>query len=319
MARSIEALRLRVAAVFAGRTPAVGALCLCACLACGDDVAAGGAGRGSAGRPGDGGSREGGVAARSASCEGGRTRTFYRDDDGDGFGVSGPTGVHGCAGDVFTGLADNARDCDDTNPVKHEALFVDADGDGFGRDERACVGLDAGGFSRRSDDCDDADPKRSPAADEAWFDGFDADCDGQDNPAGCIAAPGVPRQHYATADVAELPALDRIPVDTAPDCEGSADLYLAIAGGCPICSAGLATVVVANAGEVAAAFRVTTNAGSVDVSDALAPGAAAEPLSLSFRSPGSVISVSALGGVADCRRGNDSKTVSVGFVDCASP
>ncbi len=41
----------------------------------------------------------------------------------------------------------------------------DADGDGFGA----------------ADDCDDADPAVNPGAEEAWYDGVDADCDGADD------------------------------------------------------------------------------------------------------------------------------------------
>ena len=56
------------------------------------------------------------------------------------------TGRHG---DVFEGLADNARDCDYTDPKRHRSLFVDADGDGFGSTESVCATTDAGGLNSR--------------------------------------------------------------------------------------------------------------------------------------------------------------------------
>ena len=281
--------------------------CLIGCLACADD-----------GSAKDGG-RSADARAQIVQCEAGQTRTFYRDRDGDGLGIAGPGFMHGCHGDVFEGLADNARDCDDTDPKKHRSLFVDADGDGFGSTESVCATIDAGGFSLRSDDCDDSDADRSPADAEAWFDGRDSDCDGQDDPAGCIAAPGAGRERYATGAITELPPLDSIPVDTTPECESAADLYFAVLGGCPVCGGGLATIVIANAGTIATAFRVTSNEESIDVTEALAPRQVAAPLSLTLQSPESAITVSPLGDTRDCRAANDSKTVRVGFTDCTAP
>jgi hypothetical protein len=64
-----------------------------------------------------------------------------------------------------------------------QEIFPDLDGDGFG---------DPGGVSRYSSDeiegyaadasdCDDTDANVYPGADETWYDGADADCDGHDD------------------------------------------------------------------------------------------------------------------------------------------
>jgi hypothetical protein len=260
---------------------------------------------------------DGGPAELGPACDGGRMRTYYRDADGDGFGVPGDGFAHACESDPPAGLADNGRDCDDSDPEQHEQLFVDDDGDGYGNSAApACVAADAAGHSRLPGDCDDANPERFPLAAEGWFDALDADCDGQDNPSGCVAAPGVPHDTYATGDVAELPPLDGIPVDTTPACEDQADLYFAVLNGCPICGGGLATVVVANAGGTATGFRVTSDLERIDVSAELPPQQVADALSIELSSPEATITVAPLGDVDDCRPDDNRGLVRVGFTDC---
>ena len=58
--------------------------------------------------------------------------------------------------------------------------FVDADGDTFGNQPaRDCAEANAG--VARSGDCDDADAGVNPSADEVFYDGVDANCDGADD------------------------------------------------------------------------------------------------------------------------------------------
>ena len=80
------------------------------------------------------------------------------DQDCDGLDATGDLDTDGyidadCGGD----------DCDDTDPAIHPG--VDADGDG----------------SNMCDDCDDADPDNAPGNPEYCGDGFDQNCDGEDD------------------------------------------------------------------------------------------------------------------------------------------
>ncbi len=127
---------------------------------------------------------------------------YYRDEDQDGHGdLLQPTTA--CeAPDGYVALYD---DCDDTDPWSHPdaaercgdsldqdcdgdvdeegeplAWYADADGDGYGDADTSlgegCEAPDAA--SSHPGDCDDDDASVSPAAEEAWYDGTDQDCDG---------------------------------------------------------------------------------------------------------------------------------------------
>jgi len=126
-----------------------------------------------------------------AGAEGGTL--FFGDADGDGYGVAGAYGTF-CSLPP-TGYADNADDCDDTDPdVSPDAdelcdddIDNDCDGaiDGYDSDTDG----DEDGFSACSPldetvDCDDTDPDINPDADEVCGDELDNDCDGAVDEAG---------------------------------------------------------------------------------------------------------------------------------------
>ncbi|MCB9697402.1 MAG: putative metal-binding motif-containing protein [Alphaproteobacteria bacterium] len=128
---------------------------------------------------------------------------WFVDADADGFGDPGQV-LHAC--EPPWGTVADGTDCDDGDPEIHPGAVetcdprdencdpeglpydgadgsrwhVDADGDGFGTDERGTTASCAPGpgESLRPGDCDDTDPDVFPGADEVWYDGVDGDCDG---------------------------------------------------------------------------------------------------------------------------------------------
>ncbi|MBM4393994.1 MAG: putative metal-binding motif-containing protein, partial [Deltaproteobacteria bacterium] len=126
--------------------------------------------------------------------------TWYRDDDGDGWGIEGDT-AEAC--DAPEGYAAADGDCDDANatilPGAAETcdevdqdcdgrtdegaqldVYRDADGDGYGNPDAlalACAPSD--GWVLDATDCDDGDADIHPDADELCATvGIDDDCDG---------------------------------------------------------------------------------------------------------------------------------------------
>ncbi len=133
---------------------------------------------------------------------------FYRDVDGDGFGVSGET-TEACSPPA--GWAANTLDCDDTNPAVSpvgtevcdgvvdencdgridegltHTYYADADGDGFGdraTTTSACFRPD--GYVTLPTDCDDGAAAVNPASPEVC-DGVDNNCArGTDEGCSCV-------------------------------------------------------------------------------------------------------------------------------------
>jgi len=249
----------------------------------------------------------------AGACE--MPRTFYVDDDRDGFGRSGDGAIHGCDSNAPAGFSINARDCDDDDASKQGERYVDSDGDDYGvTDSVTCVGSEERGYADRPGDCDDDDADRSPGASEAWFDGSDSDCDGDDNPVGCIAAPGADLDAYAEPAMA-LPDLEAIEIDRDDSCEGP-DLYLAIVGACRQCGGGTSVVVIGNRGTEPAGFTLESNADSHAPAAVLQPQTLSEPFELDLQSPSSTITVSTALDAVDCDLGNNTETVEIGFTDC---
>lgn len=109
--------------------------------------------------------------------------TFYRDNDGDGYG-NAEIAIEAC--ELPYGYVDRAGDCNDgastVNPSATEqcnGLDDDCD-DGIDED----FDVDADGHTSTAcsagDDCDDENAEIFPGADEHCGDGVDADCDGED-------------------------------------------------------------------------------------------------------------------------------------------
>ncbi len=104
-------------------------------------------------------------------------RTFFADEDGDGYGVDEPT-ARACA--PPDGFATQAGDCDDADPDRSPATpwYADLDGDGFAGILPAILSCTRPtGLSAVARDCDDRDRTIFPGAVEVC-NGADDDCDG---------------------------------------------------------------------------------------------------------------------------------------------
>ncbi|MES2642266.1 MAG: MopE-related protein [Myxococcota bacterium] len=183
-------------------------------------------------------------------------RTFYGDDDGDGYGDAA-AGVTACA--AGPGQVEDGTDCDDADAAIHPDAaeadcadpvdyncdgavgYTDGDTDGV----PACEDCDDGDAGRspllpevcdaadRDEDCDavadDADPSTNSATHSSWY--ADADADTYGDPADSTAACDAPAGHVANdadcddTDAAVSPAATELcdASDVDEDCDGLAD------------------------------------------------------------------------------------------------
>ena len=124
-------------------------------------------------------------------CDGGTdegvTTTYYRDADGDGYGLS-TTSTTSCS--AVVGYVTNATDCDDTDATLSPLTvwYRDSDGDSYGASASTrtqCA--QPSGYVEDDTDCNDATTSAYPGRTEAC-DGIDNDCDGSTdeiNASGC--------------------------------------------------------------------------------------------------------------------------------------
>ncbi len=131
----------------------------------------------------------------------GEFQGLFHDADLDGFGDP-DTPLAGC--DPALPHTTDATDCDDANELRHPGAdetcdlvdedcddvvdeeatdattwFADLDGDGYGDPDAPVESCGPGaGLAASGTDCDDGDAGVHPGAEEVWYDGVDADCDG---------------------------------------------------------------------------------------------------------------------------------------------
>jgi hypothetical protein len=110
---------------------------------------------------------------------------WYEDEDGDGFGNPFEV-LYTCDEDV-DGYVENGDDCDDDDATftLPEYWVLDADGDGYGVGGTTDLGCSppGPGYARMSqgEDCDETDDTIHPGAPDECGDGFDTNCDGEDD------------------------------------------------------------------------------------------------------------------------------------------
>ncbi len=134
--------------------------------------------------------------------------TWYRDSDGDGYGVGSVTTL---ACDQPSGFAAEAGDCDDDDPsispgavevcnhvdddcdgeidedTTPDTWYRDSDGDGYGTSGVTTISCgQPSGFAALDGDCDEDDPAINPGAREIC-NGMDDDCDTVVDGAGMVA------------------------------------------------------------------------------------------------------------------------------------
>jgi hypothetical protein len=138
-------------------------------------------------------------------------RTYYVDEDGDGFGDEGasglaceiPLGALIVGGDCDDGDAsvnpeavevcdEVDNDCDgltDDDAIDATTYYADEDGDGFGDPAALVLSCeDTSGLVLDDSDCDDGDSTVNPEAVELCNSGADEDCDGSPEPCGVEGA-----------------------------------------------------------------------------------------------------------------------------------
>ncbi len=138
--------------------------------------------------------------------------SWYLDTDGDGYGetkkavvsCNPPKGYVAHAGDCDDGdpainpdadeICDEIdNDCDgeedEDSAIDAPVWYLDSDSDGYGLTDKSTVACyQPNGYASEPEDCDDAEPAANPGEDEIC-DGFDNDCDGDEDEDSAIDAP----------------------------------------------------------------------------------------------------------------------------------
>jgi hypothetical protein len=131
--------------------------------------------------------------------------TWYADADADSYGdptspttacsrpsghVSDATDCDDHDDDINPGAAELCNgaddDCDgsvdESDAIDTSTWYADADGDGYGDPVRTTTACSQPtGYAGDDTDCDDGDGSIHPGAADAWYDGVDSDCDGDDD------------------------------------------------------------------------------------------------------------------------------------------
>jgi len=133
------------------------------------------------------------------TCDYGTTSTWYRDQDGDGYGNPNdtqsanamPTGyvmdntdcndnnpnVNPTATEICDGLDNNCNGTTDEN-LNQNTYYLDSDNDGYGNSAITITDCTLpSGYAVNGEDCDDTDPQIHPSIQEVC-DGVDNNCDG---------------------------------------------------------------------------------------------------------------------------------------------
>ncbi len=123
----------------------------------------------------------------ACSCDSGGSSCEDLDGDGwprnDGDCDDSDPDVHPGAEEVCNGMDDDCDDRVDVDATDMSDFYPDGDSDSFGDETaKATSACDApSGYVTDNTDCDDADSSVYPDAEDAWYDGIDSDCYGDND------------------------------------------------------------------------------------------------------------------------------------------